>query len=308
MFKFSQWKQEKTNQLNQESSVIQTALGPIEYCLEGNNNNPVVAIMHGAPGGFDQGLIEKDNLGTNGFRILTWSRPGYLRTPLSTGKTFKEQAAALNSLIESLKIPTISLIGISAGGVPALFFAQDYPQKLSSLIMEVALSKEYTPSSFQLIVTKLFFNDFGLWIMNYFAKKRPQFMISFFMNVASSLDKKTRKKIIQNIIKDTKQKSYFLKFLQSMSPMCNRKQGLYNDLSQYTHVEGLDITQIKIPTLVIYGKYDTDVKPFYAHYMKENMPCAKLYELKDGFHFFWFSDQFEDMEKEKIAFLKKHST
>ena len=126
---FSKWKREKINQLNKESSVIQTQAGPIEYCLKGKETDPVVAIMHGAPGGFDQGLMEQEILLKNGFRILTWSRPGYLRTPLSVGKNFKEQASAFNTLLEALKIPKVSVMGISAGGVPALFFAQDYPQK-----------------------------------------------------------------------------------------------------------------------------------------------------------------------------------
>ena len=142
--------------------------------------------------------------------------------------------------------------------------------------------------------------------MNYLAKKYPKLIISFFISVESNLDKKTKQNIVKNIIKNPQEFAFFVQLLQSLLPMSSRAKGIDNDLSQYKNIEGLDISKIKTPTLVLYGKHDIDVKPFYAYYMQEKMPDVKLYELKDGFHFFWFSKQFEEMEKEKIKFIKEH--
>ena len=54
------------------SEVIDTACGPIEYAAMGEGQ-PVL-VVHGAGGGFDQGLWIARNLLGNGFRIIAPSR------------------------------------------------------------------------------------------------------------------------------------------------------------------------------------------------------------------------------------------
>ena len=39
-----------------------------------------------------------------GYRVLTPSRPGYLRTPLEVGKTAAEQARAFSALLDTIGI------------------------------------------------------------------------------------------------------------------------------------------------------------------------------------------------------------
>ncbi|MCK4790965.1 MAG: hypothetical protein KAV87_44940 [Desulfobacteraceae bacterium] len=61
------------------SQVIQTNSGPIEYATVGDGY-PVL-VVHGAGGGYDQGLIVAQFEGDD-FRRIAISRFGYLRTPL----------------------------------------------------------------------------------------------------------------------------------------------------------------------------------------------------------------------------------
>lgn len=62
------------------SQVIETACGPIEYAISGDGF-PVL-VMHGAGGGYDQGLEIARSFVGDGFRFIVPSRFGYLRTPL----------------------------------------------------------------------------------------------------------------------------------------------------------------------------------------------------------------------------------
>src|SRR5688500_11640845 len=62
------------------SQVIQTPCGAIEYALAGSG--PPLLMIHGAGGGFDQGLEFGAPLARAGFTVIAPSRFGYLQTPL----------------------------------------------------------------------------------------------------------------------------------------------------------------------------------------------------------------------------------
>jgi len=74
--------------LNYRSSVAETALGSIEYSLTGESEL-VLLFIHGTPG-----VHEKTIESSSYYRVLTPSRLGYLRRPLSVCKSPAEQAKA----------------------------------------------------------------------------------------------------------------------------------------------------------------------------------------------------------------------
>ncbi|MEQ8694539.1 MAG: hypothetical protein RIC85_04360 [Gammaproteobacteria bacterium] len=59
-----------------QSSVIEANAGALEYAVVGNG--PLLMMIHGTGGGFDQGLLFASNLRQRGFRIVAPSRFGYL--------------------------------------------------------------------------------------------------------------------------------------------------------------------------------------------------------------------------------------
>jgi pimeloyl-ACP methyl ester carboxylesterase len=65
---------------------------------------PAVLALHGAMGGYDQGLILARTIGPPGYRFVSVSRPGYLGTPLCAGRTPEEQADLLAHLLDALGI------------------------------------------------------------------------------------------------------------------------------------------------------------------------------------------------------------
>ena len=117
-----------------DSCIAETAAGAIEYADAGHG--PPVLVIHGASGGYDQGLlIAAENFGA-GFRIIAPSRFGYLRTPFPRDASPAAQADAHAALLDALKIDCVIVLGFSAGGRSAIQLALRHPEKVSALILE----------------------------------------------------------------------------------------------------------------------------------------------------------------------------
>jgi 2-hydroxy-6-oxonona-2,4-dienedioate hydrolase len=117
------------------SQVAQTPCGPIEYAVTGDG--PPVLVVHGAGGGYDQGLDFGRPLARSGFRIFAMSRFGYLRTPLPTDASPAAQADAHACLLDALKIRRAAVIGASAGAPSSMQFALRHPDRCTALVLVV---------------------------------------------------------------------------------------------------------------------------------------------------------------------------
>lgn len=84
------------------SQMVHTPCGSIEYAVAGNG--PPILVIHGAGGGFDQGLQFTRPLINTGFKVIAVSRFGYLRTPLPSDASPIIQANAHAYLLDALKL------------------------------------------------------------------------------------------------------------------------------------------------------------------------------------------------------------
>jgi pimeloyl-ACP methyl ester carboxylesterase len=91
--------------------VAQTKAGPIEYTLLGQG--PVVLRLTGSMDDC-QSSGGSEALLAAGFSILTPSRPGYGKTPLSAGKTASQAAEAMAALMDRLGITNADVIAESS--------------------------------------------------------------------------------------------------------------------------------------------------------------------------------------------------
>src|SRR5262245_51229467 len=95
------------------SQVIATRHGPIEYTSWGEG--PAVLVIHGAGGGYDQGVAIARAFGGDGFRWISPSRFGYLRTPLPADASTAAQADAFADLLDALNIKRVAILAFSGG-------------------------------------------------------------------------------------------------------------------------------------------------------------------------------------------------
>src|SRR5512143_163617 len=102
------------------SQVIETACGPIEYARIGDGY-PVL-VVHGAMGGFDQGLWLAQAFDLSKHQVISVSRFGYLRSPMPAAADLNLQADAFASLLDALQIRQAAVFGVSAGSTSAIRF------------------------------------------------------------------------------------------------------------------------------------------------------------------------------------------
>jgi 2-hydroxy-6-oxonona-2,4-dienedioate hydrolase len=100
-------------------------------------SGPPVLIVHGTPGGWDAALEAAKWLGLDrGFRLILPSRPGYLGTPIETGRTMGEQADAIARMLSA----PVAVVAISGGGPAGCLLAARHPQLVSRLALLCALT------------------------------------------------------------------------------------------------------------------------------------------------------------------------
>src|SRR5689334_7090573 len=124
--------------ISQGSRIATSRCGPIEYAETGQG--PPVLVVHGAGGGFDQGLELGEDLARAGFRVIAPSRFGYLRTPLPADASAEAQADAHACLLDALGIARAPVFGVSAGGPSSLQFCLRHPDRCKAMILLVPLA------------------------------------------------------------------------------------------------------------------------------------------------------------------------
>jgi 2-hydroxy-6-oxonona-2,4-dienedioate hydrolase len=277
-------KNKRLSELESNSQIAETSVGTIEYKIYGDKG-PVILLMHGTPGGYDQGApIE-------GYRLLSGSRPGYLRTPLQVGKTPAEQAQAVSALLESLNIEKVCVWGASGGGPSAISFAALFPEKTSALFLLMAVSQSWEPY-----------------------EEKPSFMQSDFLTWAigslmqnDSILKAALKTLIPNpntrqlILRDHEKIEKLKGLLWTTWPPSKRYLGELNDINQFKSL-ALPASKIRIPTLIIHGSEDINAPVSQSKKLAEQIPDSKLVIL-DGVDHMGFFSKIEEIEKIFFEFL-----
>lgn len=106
---------------------------PLTFESRGAGSDAVV-FLHGIGGDAASFLPQLDAL-SQGRRAVAWNMPGYGGSPSAAAFTFADLAAALEELLDRLKIARADLFGHSIGGMVALEFAATRPARVRSLVL-----------------------------------------------------------------------------------------------------------------------------------------------------------------------------
>ncbi len=287
------WKLERQAELEAGSIVATTALGPVEYAATGKG--PVVLALHGAMGGYDSGLAIGQLIQRAGVTIVSVSRPGYLRTPIETGRSTEEQADALLALMDVLGIPWAAVAGGSAGGPVAVQFALRHPDRCWGLILlcSVFESKDLQDFSlFERLMLSSAFNDRNSYrVVSRMQKHPEQIMAGMHPGAAVRLQE------------DSRLMELAIRFMHTSFPMTLREVGTYNDMRSSQSVPHSALPAIRVPTLILHGTRDewAPIEP--ARAAAAQIPNARLVEFEDGDHLFFIThmEEFQDAVCEFVA-------
>jgi len=290
-----------------EPKIISTVVGPVEYDLSAGDG-PVLLGLHGGLGGCDQGRVMTGWLDAERFRILSPSRPGYLGTPLETGQTMEQQADAMAALLDTLGIEKVAVMGASAGGPPAYFFAMRHPDRTAALVVIDGVSGYYDmPEKAGAVTQALFLSDWGQKFLQKISDMAPAAFLKSIFQAESYFTKVQMKRHIEAALGDEDAMNFVRAFMGTMSPYKSRKAGTENDMNetrQYTHIP---VGQIQCPALIVHGTHDSDVKFFDGVYAYETIPRAERFWIEEGSHLcFWIHPQRHEAQQAVRAFLERH--
>ena len=302
MFGTRKWREALVRALNRGSEVAGTARGSMEYRTEGAA--PFVLCVHGGPGGYDQGRLVAAAFAD--FGTISVSRPGYLRTPLATGRTFEEQADALAALLDTLGIDRVAVCGASAGGPPSIHFAGRHPGRVAALLLTCAVTTVY-PVHVPAWARAMIFSDTGSRLQGWFFDRFPRVALKQLLAQSSTFDAAEKEADAQRILNDPVHFEFARALQQSLAPYGSRRAGLENDLEQFARIEGpLPLEKIQCPTLICHGRRDGDVDYEHAETAHRLIPNATLHTLERGSHIVWISEGAEEMLRVQREFLREH--
>jgi pimeloyl-ACP methyl ester carboxylesterase len=253
------------------SNIFETEHGAIEYTVEGEG--PAVLSLHGAGGGYDQGLWAGRMVFGEGYKIVSVSRYGYLRTPRPAGASIRSQAAQYRELLDQLRIPRVIVLGVSAGGPSATQFANDYPERTSALILVSAVSQAAAPGDkpafFVGIIHSVQHSDYAYWL----AAKFMQPMILNLMGMPAG--------VYANLTPAQKQLAQ--EMLDTMHPMSQRYPGTANDGEMIEH-GAVSTAGICSPVLILHSKDDALVSYGHALYAHQAIAHSRIILFETGGH------------------------
>jgi pimeloyl-ACP methyl ester carboxylesterase len=282
--------------ISTRSQIAQTRCGPIEYGTIGDG--PPVLAVHGAGGGFDQGLDFGAALARSGFRVIAMSRFGYLRTPLPADASAAAQSDAHACLLDALNIPRAAILGASAGAPSSLQFALRHPDRCTAVVIIVpavfvprasGAPSVQAPAATEFLFNTVLKSDFLFWAAIHFA--RPIVIQALLA---------TPPAVVENASAD--EKARVDEMLRHILPVSPRRLGLLNDAAVVSSLERYELERISVPTLVmsvaddLFGTFDG------ARYTAKRVPHARFVEYPNGGHL-WVGHQ-RELISEIAGFLK----
>ena len=260
------------------SRMVDTRCGAIELAEAGPRNGLPLLMIHGSGGGVDQGLLLGADFAARGLHVIAPSRMGYLRTPYPADgdASGERQADQLACLLDALGVARAAVMGVSAGGVPALHFAVRHPQRTMALVLMVPAVHRPDPAvptpgwALRLLDASLS-SDLPFWLLGRLAP-----------DAARRLVLATPTAVYQAASAEEQQRADAM--LDAILPVSARRLGLLNDSRLTTNASRVALESINAPTLCISARDDGYGTYASAEYSAAQIKGARFLSFEQGGH------------------------
>jgi 2-hydroxy-6-oxonona-2,4-dienedioate hydrolase len=263
------------SRLSGQAQVIETGAGALEFAVAGDGT-PLMMI-HGTGGGFDQGLLFAGSLRRRGFRIVAPSRFGYLGSAFPDDASPAHQADVLAELLDHLGIPSLPVVGGSAGALTAVEFALRHPNRCShlGLLVPAANLTNRDPVEFtalqRIAVDAVLGSDFWFWALSRLA---PGQMMRTLLATDPAL--------LGGVSAEERQRA--ITILNQLFPISRKGDGLRTDGFWAGTPTATAHDRIAVPTLILSCEDDLFGTATTARLLAERIPGAQLTIFPTGGH------------------------
>jgi pimeloyl-ACP methyl ester carboxylesterase len=279
------------------SRFIDSPRGRIEFGEVGAG--PAVLFVHGAGGGFDQGLALGAAFLGDGYRIVAPSRFGYLGTALPADASPEAQADAHLRLLDALQLESVPVIGVSGGGPSAMQLALRHPERCSALVLVVPMA--WMP---QRVTVDARLSPAFLPVLNAVASSDLLFWTA--MKIARPILVKTLLGTPVEVYRRAtlEERRGVELTLRTILPISKRVAGIWNDSEVASSLTRYPLEEMRVPTLVISAAddlYDTYESGLHT---AEQIRDAKFTGFSTGGHMLLGHEA--EVRSEITSFVQEH--
>jgi pimeloyl-ACP methyl ester carboxylesterase len=243
--------------------VISTPWGAVEYAERGSGEPVLVVhgIFHNCVGGL---LSVRD---FSGRRFIAPSRFGYLGSSLPPNATPAAQADAFATLLDTLNIEQIDVVGVSAGATSALQLALRHPGRVKHLAILVG-NLPGSPTAVVQPSCARFQRQFFMWALRTVA---PATMVRMVAAVP------------KGFAMTSADARFVTEFIDSLFPV-SAAGFIFDAFMSNADVNDYNLEAISVPTLIAHTTDDRLASHEASQRAAERIPGARFVSLESGGH------------------------
>jgi 3-oxoadipate enol-lactonase len=221
-------------------------------------SGPTVLMLHGVGGGHLMFAPQVETLASSGYRAVAWDMPGYGHSAPIEPYNFKGLAQSCVTLIESLQCAELTLVGHSMGGM----IAQEVMARRPELVNRLVLCGT-SPS---------FGKPDGDWQREFIAQRTAP------LDAGKSMSELAEVLVPQMIGPGSLPEGVRLATVcMGQVPASTYRRALE---AIVTFDRRTNLTQIRVPTLVIAGEHDRNAPPSVMRKMADAIPNSTFMEMR----------------------------
>jgi pimeloyl-ACP methyl ester carboxylesterase len=238
------------------------------YQISGNDDDPVVVLLHGAFSSSHTFIPWADRLNEAGYRVLTIDLPYH---GLSGGfhdqtTSLRRSAAVVKAVIDHLEIDNVAIGGNSMGGGVSWYFTSEYAGKDSFSVSHLILIDAVHPAmSYEdgrdqlpdIMRTKI--------VSGIVSQMTPRFLLGYVLDGVYGSDQEPDSKTVT-------------RYYELLRRPGNRQSILRNTQEEEEGMSDAErlvrVKEMRIPSLVLWGEEDTWIPLEYADAFKESLDLA----------------------------------
>jgi pimeloyl-ACP methyl ester carboxylesterase len=271
----------------------------MEVALLGDG--PAALALHGAMGGWDQGVLLARSMGVAGFRWIAPSRPGFLGTPRALGRTPEEQADRYAEALDALGVDAAAVAAVSGGGPSAIAFALRHPRRCRALVLVSACTVGRIDVRLPLA-----------WHLMKLAARVPPLVSALRRRTARDPEEAARRSISDPALRartvGDPEAGTLLAALQAstLDRVALRLPGTEDDIATSRAALGADLERLSVPVLAVHGTADRAAPFAQAEAVAARVPGAELLAIAGGEHVALFT-HLAEVRARVGPFLRSHA-